>query len=299
MISIVILTYNSEKSISRTLLSIAAITDDIHVVDSFSDDHTIEICRGFNCSINQRGFDNYAEQRNWAISSLELKYPWQFHIDSDEELEPELVHKIKCLDLSSTDFDGYLVGRKTVVLGRVLRFGGIAKTWHCRLFRSGKGRCEDRLYDQHFICDGRVGLIKAFMRDHQEASLSEWTARHNRWSDLEAREVMKQAMSHDEGEIQARLDGNPIERRRFYKTLYYKNPIFMRAVVFFIYRYVIQLGFLDGYPGLIYHVLQGLWFRFLIDAKIYECRLQSSNVAPKSNASLVDPSSDAATPREG
>ncbi len=137
------------------------------------------------------------------------------------------------------------------------------------------------------------------MRDHQEASLSEWTARHNRWSDLEAREVMKQAMSHDEGEIQARLDGNPIERRRFYKTLYYKNPIFMRAVVFFIYRYVIQLGFLDGYPGLIYHVLQGLWFRFLIDAKIYECRLQSSNVAPKSNASLVDPSSDAATPREG
>jgi len=298
MISIVILTYNSEKSIFRTLSSAIQISDDIHVVDSFSDDNTIEICRRFNCIINQRAFENYAEQRNWAISSLELKYSWQLHIDSDEELEPDLIDKIKLLDLSSADFDGYLIGRKVVVLGRVLRFGGIAKTWHCRLFRSGKGRCEDRLYDQHFICDGRVGRISAFMRDHQDTSLSEWTVRHNRWSDLEACEVMNKFKDDRKSGILARFDGNPIERKRFYKKLYYKCPIFMRAIILFIYRYIVRLGFMDGFPGMIYHVLQGFWFRFLIDAKIYEYRLQSSKKAVKEISSHGKPNSDTGMPRK-
>jgi glycosyltransferase involved in cell wall biosynthesis len=275
MISVVVLTFNCEKSIGRTLRSLQPISDDIHVVDSFSTDRTLEICKEFGCLIVQHTFSTYADQRNWAIDTLELKYSWQLHVDADEELEPELIDRLRQLDLPATGNDGFIIGRKIVVLGRVLRFGGIAKTWHCRLFRNGKGRCEQRLYDQHFLCSGKIGVIDGFMRDHQEGSLSHWTIQHNRWSDLEVAEIVGNADEGALNQVSPRLRGNRIERKRLYKKTYYRLPLFIRAFAYFFFRYIVLLGFLDGVEGLIFHVLQAFWFRFLIDAKIYEIKYKN------------------------
>lgn len=284
MIAIVLLTFNSAASIGRTLDSLAGLSDDIHVVDSFSTDETVALCRARGARVVQRAFKNYAEQRNWAIANLTLRHSWQLHVDADEELEPSLRDAIAALDLGSSTVDGYLLCRKIVFLGHVLRFTGIARTWHMRLFRTGRGRCEDRLYDQHFVCDGPVASLPGAMLDHQEGSLSEWTIRHNRWSDLESAEVARGggAVSHD-GQVRPRLNGNPIERRRFQKGLYYRTPLLLRPIIYFLLRYVFQLGFLDGRPGLIYHVLQALWFRFLVDAKIVEAQYKGlSETVPES-----------------
>jgi glycosyltransferase involved in cell wall biosynthesis len=270
MISVVVLTFNCERSIGRTLRSLQPISDDIHVVDSFSTDRTLEICKEFDCSTVQHAFSTYADQRNWAIDTLALKYSWQLHVDADEELEPELIDRLRQLDLRATDYDGFILGRKIVVLGRVLRFGGIAKTWHCRLFRNGKGRCEQRLYDQHFLCSGKIGVIDAFMRDHQEGSLSHWTIQHNRWSDLEVAEIVGGDRRGKQDQVTPKLRGTMIERKRLYKNSYYRLPLFIRALLYFCYRYIVLFGFLDGREGLIFHVLQAFWFRFLVDAKIYE-----------------------------
>jgi glycosyltransferase involved in cell wall biosynthesis len=272
MISFILLTYNSSKSIERTLRPLSSLSDDIHVVDSFSTDDTIALCQNRNCRTIQRRFLNYSNQRNWAIENLSLRYSWQMHVDADEELEDELVRVIGKLDLQATPLDGYMVGRKVVFMGRVLRHGSIAVTWHNRLFKTGYGRCENRLYDQHFVCKGRVGVLNAFMLDHQEDRLSEWTSRHNRWSDLEAEEVATARATGEDERVLAKQDGNAIEQRRYYKARYYMAPLFLRATAYFFYRYVICMGFLDGKEGLIYHVLQGFWFRFLVDAKIYELR---------------------------
>lgn len=276
MISIVLLTFNSAASIGRTLDSLAGLSDDVHVVDSFSTDDTVAICETRGCKVVQRAFVNYAEQRNWAIASLPLRHGWQLHVDADEELEPGLRDAIAKLDLTAAHVDGYLLCRKIVFLGHVLRFTSIARTWHMRLFRTGRGRCEDRLYDQHFVCDGPVASLPGAMLDHQEGSLSEWTARHNRWADLESAEVMRGGIAASDGQVQARLAGNPIERRRFQKGLYYRMPLLLRPFLYFLLRYVGQLGFMDGRPGLIYHLLQGLWFRFLVDAKIVEARIRQA-----------------------
>lgn len=266
-ISVVILTFNSAGSIARTLAAARQVSDDIHIVDSFSSDDTLEICRRHGCSITQRRFATYADQRNWAIDTLKLAHPWQLHLDADEELEPELIGRLRDQGWIASGCDGFILGRKIVVFGRLLRFGGLAKTWHCRLFRSGKGRCEDRLYDQHFLCDGKIGVIEGFLRDHQEDSLSEWTLRHNRWSDLEAAEI---AGARGSSQIEAKIGGNRIERKRYAKSLYYRMPPFWRALGYFLYRYVFRLGFLDGKEGLVFHVLQAFWFRFLVDAKLFE-----------------------------
>jgi glycosyltransferase involved in cell wall biosynthesis len=270
-ISVIILTFNSTQSIERTLKAAGQISDDIHVVDSFSSDRTAEICKALGCRVTQRAFNNYADQRNWAIDNLILRHGWQLHLDADEELDPDLVKAIDALDLSAEVADAYLVARRIVFMGRPLRFGGIAVTWHCRLFRSGRGRCEDRLYDQHFIADGVVRQLRGEMLDHQEDGLATWTVRHNRWSDLEAEEI---ADRNDwlRPQILGSATGTPIQRKRYLKGLYYRMPMFWRAWAYFLYRYIILLGFLDGPRGLIYHGLQGLWFRLLVDAKVYERR---------------------------
>ena len=272
-ISIVLLSFNSTASIGRTIRSIRSLSDDIHVLDSFSTDDTVELCRSLGCQVQKRAFLHYADQRNWAIDNLPLRHAWQLHVDADEEFTPDLVKAVAELDLAESAVDGYIMGRKIVFLGRVLKHGAVAKTWHYRLFRTGFGRCEDRLYDQHFVSLGRVGKIKAFMLDHQENSLSEWTGRHNHWSDMEVKEVLGEEMPGDGVRVVANSSGTTIERKRSVKTRYYRLPLFLRSNAYFLYGYILRLGFLDGARGYIWSSLQAFWFRTLIDAKIYEARM--------------------------
>ena len=164
--------------------------------------------------------------------------------------------------------DGFYLPRLTRFLGRDIRHGGHYPTWHLRLFRSGAGRCESRKYDQHFILSGSARRIHAPMIDDNRMSLREWTDRHNRWSDAEVEEILHPTR---EGVIEGKLrGGTPMQMKRALRRLFLRVPLFARSFGFFIYRYFLLLGFLDGRPGLIYNVLQTFWYRFLIDAKLYE-----------------------------
>ena len=109
----------------------------------------------------------------------------------------------------------------------------------------------------------------AIMIDEICMSLSELTARHNRWSDTH---VMERSQALDAVRIQPRLGGNPLERKRYLRGLYNRAPLFIRPYALFFYRYFLRLGFLDGREGFIFWTLQTFWFRFLIDAKLFEHR---------------------------
>lgn len=271
-LSVIILTFNAQATIAATLASAAEVSDDIHVVDSGSTDRTLAILAEHGIEAMSHPFDDYGKQRNWAIDNLPLKYGWQLHLDADERLTPELAGKIKALKGSfPADVDGYFIPRLMYFLGRPIRHGGMYPIWHMRLFRSGKARCEDRRYDQHFRCEGATAQIDAPMIDDIRMTLSDWTVRHNRWSDAEVTEFLNPGGS---GVIAGRFYGNPIERKRAQRAGYNRAPMFLRALGLFFYRYVLRLGFLDGMPGLIFFVLQTFWFRFLVDAKIYESSLK-------------------------
>ncbi len=275
--SIVILTFNSESSIADTIRSVASLSDDIHIIDSFSTDRTLEIVRGFDVNVVQHPFENYGAQRNWAIDTLPVKYRWQLHLDSDERVSPELCQEIASLPEDPV-FNGFFLPRVMTFLGRTIRHGGLCPTWHMRLFRSGAGRCEARHYDQHFyVTQGPTAQLKGIMIDDLRMSLTEWTARHNRWSSAEVEEL---STSQSVGRVRGRLVGNPVERKRYLRGLYNRTPLFVRPFALFFYRYFIRLGFLDGAEGFIFYVLQTFWFRFLVDAKSFEkTHAQSENSA--------------------
>jgi hypothetical protein len=166
------------------------------------------------------------------------------------------------------DATGFIFRRRTYFMGRALRFGG-NDNFHLRLFKTGTARCEDRLYDQHFVSDRPGVRLRGLLHDMNVGSLTEWTARHNRWSDMESAELLR-PQGDNAGQIQARLSADPRERRRLYKGQYYKAPPVLRVFLLFIYRYVLQGGFLDGRAGFFYAFFQVLWFRMLVDAKLLE-----------------------------
>ena len=267
--TVIILTFNSEETLGATLSAARLVSDEIFAVDSFSSDRTVEIARSRGAKVVQHPFEYYAAQRNWAIDNLPITHPWQLHLDQDEVMDSKLVAAIQALP-DEPEHSGYFLSRYARFLGRELRHGGMSPTWHMRLFRAGAGRCEDRKYDSYFILgSGSYGKLAGTMVDDNRMPLTEWTSRHNRWSDLEVAELESTETS---GRVQPDIRGNPNQRKRFLHQKYDKLPLFIRSFGLFAYRYFFRLGFLDGTEGFIFWVLQTFWAHFLIDSKIWEKR---------------------------
>ncbi len=279
-INVIILTFNSEKSLSKVIESCLPLTERFLIVDSFSSDHTLEIAKSYQCDFIQHKFENYSQQRNWAQEYANLgENDWVLHLDSDEVLSPQLVTSIQQEFQNKTpQAEGYLFKRLPHFLGKPIKHGHLHPNWHLRLFKNSKGKCEQRLYDQHFIVTGSTKHLRGWLLDLQLTTLEGWTATHNRWSTLEAQEIYHQLFHQPAAsQLQASLWGDSRMQKRWLKNhIWYRLPLLIRPFLFFIYSYILKLGFLDGRVGLIYCVLQAFWFRFLVDAKIIEMHQQES-----------------------
>jgi len=277
----IILTYNSEASVSQVIQSCKGFTSRYLVVDSFSSDQTISIVESFSCEVVQHKFENYSKQRNWAQEHANLKPDdWVLHVDSDEVVSAELAQSIhQAVSTDDKQYSGYLMQRLSYFLGKPIRFGHINPSWHLRLFKASKGFCEDRLYDQHYVVGGETKKLQGLLLDLQLITLEQWTASHNRWSSAEAQEIysqLNQSKIDTSRSLPASLKGDPRMQKRWLKNnIWYRSPILLRSFIYFTYSYFIRLGFLDGKVGLIYHVLQSFWFRFLVDSKIIEMQISA------------------------
>jgi glycosyltransferase involved in cell wall biosynthesis len=268
----VVLTFNEESNLPDCLGSLRRLGCPVFVVDSGSTDRTLQIAEQAGAKVVEHPFKNYGAQRNWAQAELPMDTQWLLHLDADERLTPELSANIeRALAAPHDDTDGFLLRRRTVFMGRWIRHGGHYPSFHARLYRRDKGRCEDRLYDQHFIVDGKVEKLSGDMID-ETSDLSSWSVRHAKWAKMEAKELVEG--KGQPGRLVGKLGGSPIERRRWLREhLYGRFPLFVRPFLYFIYRYVFRLGFLDGKEGLVFHFLQGCWYRFQVDAYLLEARL--------------------------
>lgn len=274
-ISAIILTFNEEKNIDACLRSVSGLVDQIFVVDSFSTDKTLEIVRKYTDKIYTHEFGNYSTQRNWAFENLPIGNKWILNMDADHRLTPELAEELKELFSKPIDenISGFLASRRAMFMGRWIRHGGHYPVYHAFLFRKGRGKCETRHYDQHFAVEGRQDKLRGDVVDIITESINTFTARHIKWA---ANEAVEQLTGGD-SEIEPNFFGYPIERRRALREFYNGFPLFVRPFLYYVYRYIIRLGFLDGIQGLIFHFLQGFWYRFLIDADIYEIRKRAKD----------------------
>lgn len=272
MISVIILTYNDEVQIGGCLDSIRDLADDVIIIDSYSGDRTLEICREYGARIYQNPFVNQAVQFNWALDNVPIKHDWILRLDSDEIVPDRLKAEILSRTESEPGVAAYYLNRRMYWMGRWLRHGRMYPHLIVRLFRKGLGRYEERT-EEHLIIEGPIGTMRCdFLEDNRKNSLDYFTEKHL----ATARGEMQELLDAAAGERQKpAIQGNPfgakVHRTRWLKnSVYARSPKFLRALFYFIYRYFFCLGFLDGRPGLIFHVLQGFWYRFYIDAKLYE-----------------------------
>lgn len=275
-ISVIILTYNEELHIERCIGNARQFAKEIFVVDSFSIDKTVEMAKDLGAVVFQNKWENnYAKQFNWGLEHLPIQTEWVFRLDADEYLSNELIREINTnLTLLDDDITGLIFERKMVFLGRMIQRGNVR--WNMlRLFRYGKGFCEERWMDEHIVLtEGRGQTWNGYFIDHNINPLGWWIQKHNAYSIREAIDLLNleyHFLSENKKEIIMTMAVDAeVKRKR--KEKYAKMPLFWRSFIFFIYRYIFKLGFTEGKEGFLWHFLQGWWYRTLVDAKIYEIK---------------------------
>lgn len=274
-ISVIILTYNEEQNIEKCLESLFGWVSDIVIVDSYSNDITLNVAKKYTNRIFQHQFENYARQFNWALQNITITTEWVMRLDADEVVSSELRDELRQMlpELAPT-VTGCYVKRRVHFMGRWIRRGGYYPTWLLRLWRNGKGLCEERWMDEHIkLTSGATVRCMNDIIDDNAKNLHWWIGKHNGYATREMADLLRIAyLMTDASEITPKLLGTQEQRKRWLKMHYARLPLFIRPFLYFFYRYFLLAGFLDGKEGLIWHFLQGFWYRFLVDAKIYELR---------------------------
>lgn len=274
-VTAVILTFNEAQHIGRCISSLDRVVSKIVVVDCFSTDGTLDIAVGNNIQVIQRSWVSHAEQFNWALLQLSPETEWVLRIDADEILTPALAAEIiDRIPGVSKEINGIYLRRRITFQGRAIRHGGLFPVRVLRLFRYGMGQCESRLMDEHIKVIGQTVEFKNELVDKNLKSLTWWTDKHNKYASLEVVDLLNIEYGFMRRDSIATLkDGKPDRTKRWVKeNIYIRLPSGFRAFVYFFYRYVIRLGFLDGQSGTVFHFLQGFWYRYLVDAKLSEVR---------------------------
>jgi glycosyltransferase involved in cell wall biosynthesis len=282
-VSVFILTYNEEQNLEACLSSLSPWAGEIFLVDSHSTDGTLAIGERYGVHVIQHRFEGHSAQRNWALKNLSFRHEWILALDADHRVTAELSKELaELLPRAPKDVVGYFVKRRQVFRGRWIRHGGYYPKYMLKLFRRGAARCDDHEFDYRFYVVGLTGKLQHdLVEDNQnEASISFWIDKHNRFATEQAVEELKRRQDATSYLLQPCFFGNPDERVLWFKQQWYRLPLFVRPFLYFFYRYVLRFGFLDGKQGFIFHFLQAFWFRLLVDIKLEELAARNGRRSP-------------------
>lgn len=271
----VILTLNEIRNIEACILSLSACVREVLVVDSGSTDGTIELAQRLGARVVHHDFTTHAAQWTFALAQP-LAGSWVIALDADQRVSPELATSL--LDLAtnvSGEVQGIYVNRLHVFRGQPMRHGGLFPKWMLKVFRAGAGFTDPgELLDFRFYVRGRtIAASGLLIEDNRnEAEISFWIDKHNRFSTRQAAEEARRAAGAGGWAVPPRLFGTPDQRILFLKTVWYRMPRYTRPFLYFLWRYFLRLGFLDGKQGFVFHVLQAFWYRLLVDIKLDELK---------------------------
>ncbi len=268
--SIVVITQNEESNIGRCLAACTRLADDVWVVDSFSSDRTVEIGKALGANVVSHEFESWGEQRNYALHTLPLRHEYVLLLDADEEIDETFARELAA-QIEKGAWVAFHVNFDIVFLGRVLRHAH-ENPPVLRVVKRGYGRWVSEGAREYCVVDGPVGRIRARIRHEDRKGIFFWLIKQIRNAEREAQVLLEKNARIDVGELSK---GCHFERpfRVRLRRVYAKLPRVLRPGLVFCYRYFFRLGFLDGYPGLIFCLLHGLWYNLVIDVRLYEMKL--------------------------
>lgn len=265
---------------ARAIRSVQLIADRILVIDSGSTDNTVAIAQEHGAEVLFHPFVTQAKQFNWALDQLPEDTEWIFRLDADEIVSPELALSLKhTLPRLPATVAGASIVRRMAFLRRPIHWGGVFPVRITRVLSYGRGRSEDRWMDEHILLDGQEACLEGELLDDNLNPLGWWIDKHNAYASREVVDILNQEYGFMPRETPANLRGGQQAgiKRWIKENIYWRLPGGFRAFAYFSYRYFIRLGFLDGKEGIAFHVLQGFWYRYLVDIKLNEVKTHIKN----------------------
>jgi len=273
-VSVLIPCKDEELNIKYAIEGAIDWADDVVVLDSGSTDRTLEIARRYPVRLVEHPWEGFAKQWNWALRNIDFKHEWLLMLAADEYAHENLPHAIERA-IQQSQYAGFFIRMRYIFLGKWIKHVAGYPQWTLRLFKHRLTHYEEREVHEHPIVDGKVGYLAADIWHHDRKPLWFFLDRHNRYSDLEAKERFNAWYGKSgKRQLKGRLFGTKAERIRFIKERIWRLlPPPLRWATIFLWKYFVRLGFLDGVPGLyfcLHHAIQ----EFYIDTKLHELRLR-------------------------
>lgn len=274
-ISVIILQKNEALHIKRCLEKLALLEPkEIFVVDCFSTDGSDKIAESMGAKVVQHAWPGlYAPQYNWAAENCPIKSEWVLRLDADEYLLPETIEEIKeKLPKLPADVTGIIFKRRHVVWGKWMK-RGMYPVKLLRLYRQGKGICEERYMDEHILL--KEGCAVEFEGDFVDENLNSfewWKDKHRGYAKREAKdahEILERLRKKDFSELKG-VDGIGAQAaaKRAKKYRYYSLPPYLRVIMYFCIRFFLKGAILEGPKAWKWCWYHAMWYRWMVDREI-------------------------------
>jgi glycosyltransferase involved in cell wall biosynthesis len=286
-ISVVILTFNEKIHIERCVKSLLSAGVKVFLVDSGSKDGTVEIAESLGAQVFYNPWKNYADQFQWGLDNCPIDTEWVMRMDADEYLEPDLIDEIRSGLVNVPSYiSGLYIRRKYFFLGQWIKKGSVYPLNLLRIWRTGQGKIEARWMDEHIVLsgEGKTMFLNGHIVDDNLNNTRWYIDKHNKYADREMVDILgrKYGLFDQDDSISEDASNNQARIKRFVKErIYNKLPVFVRPTFYFLYRYFLRLGFMDGTKGFAFHFMQGFWYRSLVDLRVYEAEMQMKNCNSK------------------
>lgn len=295
-LTVLITTRDEEANLPRTLAAIAGWADQVCVIDSESSDATVEIARRHGAEVTSLAYEHgriIPWIFQWGLDNLPLRHEWVMLLEADQLVTPELHAEIAAVLARGDDVReaGFYLRRRQIFRGQPIRFGGYGGKRMLKLFRRGQGELDPVEQDTRVYVRGPVGNLRGALEEHnrKEDEILFYLGKHLRYAEAFAREEHRRRSEGLEFKIAGRPLGTPDERIVWQKRLWQRLPLFARPFLYFFYRYVVLLGFLDGRNGFLFHFLQAFWFRLVVDVRLAELRAAAPSPAGEATAPAPTP----------
>jgi glycosyltransferase involved in cell wall biosynthesis len=284
-VSVIITTRNEAANIERTLQAVAGFVAEIFVIDSDSTDGTAQIARRYATDVVNLPYQHgriIPWIFQWGLDHLPLRNDWVLILEADQRPDDELKRALEALfSRARIEEQGFYLRRKQIFRGKWIRYGGYGNKYLLKLFRRGRGELDPKEEDTRVYVRGRVGKLQGWLVEEnaKEDRILFYLEKHLRYAEAFARDELERRRTGIQWKLEPRFFGTPDERTLWLKSRYYRAPLYLRSALYFLYRYFLRLGFLDGRQGFIFHFLQAYWFRLVVDIRLDEMRRDAARKA--------------------
>jgi glycosyltransferase involved in cell wall biosynthesis len=274
-VTVLVTTRNEELNIEKCLKSVYGKFDQIFVIDSESSDRTVELAKK-HAEVLTLLYDHTRIIPwifQWGLENLPIRNEWVLILEADQEVPQDLFEEIKSILARPLVVEsGFYIRRKQFFQGKWIRFGGYGSKHLLKLFRRSVSRLDPDEQDTRVYVDGFTGKLRSSLIENnlKESSFLFYIQKHLRYAEAFAREERLRRIGRLKFKADPALFGTSDQRVLRLKSIYYRLPLYIRPLLYFLYRYFLLFGFLDGRTGFVFHYFQSFWFRLLVDIRLKE-----------------------------